>query len=299
MPKERVPHLCRPFEFSRWWFIVSAVALAVVAIYLFLWNWGQLEISRDYKVADLLKDGADISLKIGALVGGILAIYKYLYRRYEPLVYYVTCGLIHFSLIKDLCEFNPNFRRISHLERCNFAKHDFVLQQCHDLPMIVLHQSDMNTLGLKEGSQVDLEFTTPDGKTIWAIAYVFSFESTGKEVYQDWPIGISLSLRRFFRIERPFQSQPKEKSEGGIPVPEGWQVVEHNASDLAILHRTYRKGKALFWIAAEEYSVRFRDRADPSKFLSIDSFEDQGRILEYVGISLRVLSRSWFRYRTS
>jgi hypothetical protein len=297
--KEGVKNSRCDFNLSRWWLIVLLSTIAVSLIYLSLWQWGHVAIGGGYKLAELLKDGSEISLKIGALIGGILAAYKYLYRRYEPLVYHVSCGLIPFSLIKDLLESNPSFKKISHLERCHCEKHDYALQICHDLPMVVLHKSDMTTLDLKEGAKVDLEFTTPDGKTIWVVAYAFSFESTGKPVYDDWPVGLSLSLRRFFRIERPFQSHHEEKTESMIPAPKGWQIIEHNAADLAILHQTYKKGEKMVWIASEDYSVRFRDRDDPSKFFPRDSFKDQGRIMEYVGISLRVLPRSWFRYTAS
>ncbi len=288
------------FDFSRWWLISLATLLFCVFIFAVLWLLGPVQIYFKYTVKDLLKDGADISLKIGGLIGGILAVYKYLYRRFEPIVYYVACGLIPFSLIQNLFDKNEEFKRISKLKDWDHSRSNPLLQHCHDLPMVVLHQTDMETLKIKDGSPVDLEFNTPSGRKIWTIAYAFSYESTGKESYKMCPIALSLSLRRFFGIERPFQSHHESISEDEkVDVPEGWRAVEHNASDLAILHQSFKTRNSLVWIVRKEYTVRFKDREDHTRFFGKDNLEGEGRIMEYVGISLRVLPRNWFRYHAS
>jgi hypothetical protein len=72
---------------------------------------------------------------------------------------------------------------------------------------------------------------------------------------------------------------------------------EVNRGGLAHLHGTTQQGKALVWMASRSYSVRFRNREHPDMYYARDDFEGEGHILEYVGISLRVLPRSGLRYR--
>ena len=287
---------------SRWWLVTLALALALTVTFVGLWLWGDVEVSAErpepYLARDLLKDGADIALKLGAVVGGMLAIYRYWYHRYEPLVYYVSCGLIPRTLLEDLYNSNAQFQRFAQRLGLSLPLEDGVLQRWHDLPIIVLHRFDMDTLGLGEGAKVDLRFDTPDGKMIWAIGFVFSFQSTGQSYYDGWPIGVSLSLRRYFRMERPFQAELHGSEDASSEeLPDGWFKVEVNRDGLARLHGTAKLGHALVWMASESYSVRFRDQGHPDRFYAKDDFKGGGRVLEYVGISLRVLPRSGLRYR--
>lgn len=286
---------------SRWWLVAGALGLALTVTFVSLWLFGDITVSREtrepYVVRDLLKDGADIALKLGAVMTGMLAIYRYWYHRYEPLVYYVSCGLIPRTLLEDLYDSNAQFQRFAASLGMSRPPEDRLLQRWHDLPIIVLHRFDMDTLGLAEGAKVDLRFDTPDGKTLWAIGFVFSFQSTQKCDYDEWPIGVSLSLRRYFRMERPFQAELQEADDASQEPPDGWRKVEVNREGLARLHGTTKEGHALVWMASEEYSIRFRDRQHPDTFYAKDNFNGEGHILEYVGISLRVLPRSGLRYR--
>lgn len=50
-------------------------------------------------------------------------------------------------------------------------------------------------------------------------------------------------------------------------------------------------------MAASDYSIRFRHRETNEYFGKDDLDAEEGLILEYVGISLRVYRRSGFRYR--
>lgn len=288
---------------SRWWLVCGVLALALTVTFASLWLWGDVEVRGDtrepYLLRDLLKDGADIALKLGAVVAGMLAIYRYWYHRYEPLVYFVSCGLIPRTLLEDLHKSNTQFQRFARRLGLEGPPEDRVLQRWHDLPIIVLHSVDVDTLGVSEGAKVDLRFDTPEGMTIWAIAFAFSFQSTGRSEYDDWPVGVSLSLRRYFRMERPFQAELHGASDGSQKPPDGWFKVEVNAGGLARLHGTTQEGQALVWMASKEYSVRFRDRKHPDMFFAQDDFKDAGRLLEYVGISLRVLPRSGLRYRAA
>jgi hypothetical protein len=229
----------------------------------------------------------------------MLAVYRYWYHRYEPLVYVVSCGLIPRTLLEDLYRNNPQFQRFASRLGLQSPTNDRLLQRWHDLPIIVLHRVDLDTLGLSEGSKVDLRFDLPDGRAVWAIAVAFSFQSTGRMEYEDWPVGLSLSLRRYFRIERPFQIELHGASEESREPPDGWSRVEVNASGLARLHGTAQRAQALVWMASKEYSVRFRDRECPNAFFAKDDFEGAGRLLEYVGISLRVFPRNGLRYRAA
>jgi hypothetical protein len=287
---------------SRWWLVGTVLALGLAVTFVSLWVWGDVEVrgraAEPYLVRDLLKDGADVALKLGAVVAGMLAIYRYWYHRYEPLVYFVSCGLIPRTLLEDLYSRNSQFQRFAQRLGLPGPPRDRLLQRWHDLPIIVVHKFDMDTLGVSEGAKVDLRFDTPDGKAIWAIAFAFSFQSTGVSDYHDWPVGLSLSLRRYFRIERPFQAELHGASgDRANEPPDGWCRVEVNSGGLARLHGTTQQGRALIWMASEEYSVRFRDRRHPDMFFAEDDLEGEGRLLEYVGISLRVFSRSGLRYR--
>lgn len=287
---------------SRWWLITVALALGLASTYLALWLWGDLNLAdaatEPYRLRDLLKDGADVALKLGAVVAGMLAIYRYWYHRYEPLVYFVSCGLIPRTLLEDLYAANDRFKRFAERLDVRAPVDDRVLQRWHDLPIIVLHRVDMDTIGVSEGAKVDLLFDTPDGRAIWAIAFAFSYQSTERSEYDDWPVGVSLSLRRYFRIERPFQAELHGAGASSSQAPpEGWYKVEVNPGGLARLHGTAQEGRALVWMASQHYSVRFRDRTGPDVFFAADDLHGEGRVLEYVGVSLRVFARSALRYR--
>lgn len=286
---------------SRWWLVVAVLTLGLAVVFLSLWFWGGVEVeggTPPYLVRDLLKDMADIALKLGAVVAGMVAIYRYWYHRYEPLVYFVSCGLIPRTLLDDLYASNTRFRHVAATLGLLGRPEGNRLQRWHDLPIVVLHRFDMDTLGLNEGAKADLRFDTPDRTAIWAIAFVFSFESTGQSAYADWPIGLSLSLRRYFRIERPFQGELHVAGDDSPQAPpDGWRKVEVNPLGLARLHGVTAQRGALVWMASEDYSVRFRDRARPDLFFAEDDFDGEGRLLEYVGVSLRVFSRSGLRYR--
>jgi hypothetical protein len=113
--RERVPVAWRLS--SRWWSVSAVVALGLTLIFASLSVWGNIElrsgVAEPYLVHNLLKDGADIALKLGAVVGGMLAVYRYWYHRYEPLVYFVSCGLIPRTLLEDLYRNNPQFQRFA------------------------------------------------------------------------------------------------------------------------------------------------------------------------------------------
>jgi hypothetical protein len=194
----------------------------------------------------------------------------------------------------DLLRENGAFRRVCERVRLPEEPEDRDWERVHDLPLIVFHSSSIETLGIQEGSPVDLRFETPDGKVIWAVALAFTCESmvysTAK--YEDWPIALSLSLRRYFRIERPFNDYGDEKQ----TPPKGWQRVEVFKAGYARLHGTTEHGEKLVWIASDGYSVRFRDPKGRDRFHNEDDPDDQ-RVLEYVGISLRIYRRSGLRYR--
>jgi hypothetical protein len=267
---------------SRWWLVTTVLVLALTATFGSLWFWGDIEVAGEttepYLVRDLLKDSTDIALKLAAVVGGMLAIYRYWYHRYEPLVYYVSCGLIPRTLLEELHTSNAQFRQFAQRLGLPHLPEDRRLQRWHDLPIIVLHRFDMGTLGLAEGSKVDQRFDTPDGNTVWAIAFAFSFQSTGKRHYDDWPIGLSLSLRRYFRMERPFQTELQGAKDGAAQQPpEGWFKVEVNSGGLARLHGTTKHGEALVWMASESYSLRFRDRKASDLSLAGDRVARDGR----------------------
>lgn len=279
-------------------FIGIVVIIFELLIIVIFWQYGNLHVANKndsiYFLRELLIDSTETALKIGAVLAGIIGIYKYWYSRYEPLIYFVACGLIPISLAYDLVARNPSFRRL--WGKKELPKEDSVadLQRLHDLPIIVLHRSTLELLGIGEGAKVDLIFQTPEDKAIWAIAFAFSFESTGKENYKDWPIGVSLSLRRYFRMERPCSIKCLR---GKAPV--GWKIVKMNTKDLANLHASTKLGNDVVWMASDKYSVRFRDPDYPFTFFDKDSFQGRGRILEYIGISLRVMKRSLVRYRAA
>jgi hypothetical protein len=158
----------------------------------------------------------------------------------------------------------------------------------------------MKTLGVTEADAVDLRFETKD-RTIWKTAFSFEQASRGltdeeRDIYERWPPALSVSLRRYFRVERPFQ--PPLQVSGPIKVPEGWGQVVKSRAGLARLHGTAAdKPGTLVWIAASDYSVRFRD-LEGNQYFGADRLDDErGLILEYVGISLRVYRRSGLRYR--
>ncbi len=87
---------------SRWWLVTTFLGLGLTATFASLWLWGDVKVpgssEKPYLVRELLKDGADIALKLGAVIAGMLAIYRYWYHRYEPLVYFVSCGLASTSV---------------------------------------------------------------------------------------------------------------------------------------------------------------------------------------------------------
>lgn len=284
---------------SRWW-AVALVLLGWGLIWLVpLALFGSTRMSEDpdkaYLLREFLKDAADVALKTGAVVAGALGIYRYWYHRYEPLVYFVTCGLIPKVLLEDLSRESVEFVTVS--KRMKLGTRDPVdlIKRWHDLPLVVLHRRDMDTLGVSDGSQVDLLFRTPDDKSIWASAFVFAFPST-THAYDAWPLGLSISLRRFFRMERPFQPHFVGRTEPEDP-PEGWQKVEASAGQLARFHQATEQGRALIWMASMSYTVRFADPNNPELYHAEDDLDGCPRIFEYSGISLRVFRRTSIRYR--
>jgi hypothetical protein len=72
------------------------------------------------------------------------------------------------------------------------AQDNRVAHQWHGLPIVVRQRSSLEILGLGGGSQADLEFHTPGGETMWAIAFVFAFPND--DVFEGWPICLSISL---------------------------------------------------------------------------------------------------------
>jgi hypothetical protein len=286
---------------TRWWVLIISLVVLLAVTFVALWLGRNTVVggtSEDpYLLREFLVDGADVALKLGAVLAGVLGVYRYWYHRYEPLVYFVACSPCPVPLLENLRRENPAFARVCERLGLPSQPEDRDWERVHDLPLIVFHASSIETLRLSEGSAVDLRFETPDGKVIWAIALAFTFESMAERGsrYADWPIGLSLSLRRYFRIERPFHDYYGKKKQNP---PKGWQRVEVFSEGYARLHGTTQHGKKLLWIASDQYSVRFRDPEARDKFHSEDDIGGD-RVLEYVGISLRVYRRSGLRYRGS
>lgn len=298
---EKPPSDIRPPRSASLWRLVvhTPVELAVITfmvagIYTVLWLWSSVHVGPgNYHVRDLLEDGADISLKLGAVVAGAIAICRYWYQRYEPLVFFTRCGIIPNHLRHAIDQTNPKLRQPRRWRR---GRDDAAALVFHDLPVVVLQRSDMNLLHLKEGAQVDLEFERPDGSKMWAIAFAFSYP--GSELTpREPPVALSLSLREYFRIDRAY---PGESLDGTTPpAPPGYQLVEVNRHDLANLSATTRGGAALAWLTDNHYTVSFRDPKHLETHYSEDVLDaSQGRILEYGGIALRVMRRSSLRYRS-
>jgi hypothetical protein len=286
---------------SRWWVLIISLLVLLSTTFLALWAGRDTVIGGTaedpYLLREFLVDGSDVALKLGAVIAGVLGVYRYWYRRYEPLIYFVACSPCPVLLLTDLLNENGAFRRVCERVRLPDKPQDRDWERVHELPLIVFHSSSIETLGIQEGSPVDLRFETPDAKVIWAVALAFTFESMAQSMakYEDWPVALSLSLRRYFRIERPFHDyQGKTKQRP----PPGWQRVEVFKAGYARLHGTTQHGEKLVWIASDGYSVRFRDPNARDRFHNEDD-PGENRVLEYVGISLRVYRRSGLRYRGS
>jgi hypothetical protein len=296
--------------------------------------------TTDYLLGVLVKDVVELGLKLGALVGGILAVYRYWYNRYEPLVYFVSCGLVDQNMAAALMKGSPKLRALCGGIDVKDLKHHSCQEfrdaycQCQDLPLVIMHKNQMASLCLKEADRVDVEFDLPDGGKLWAIAYAFNYDTISTHIEIDgydhlsrWPLGITMSLRRYFRMERPVMrtsSGPLKGSDPEAPAslerrrlvgdaPKGWQIIRVNAKFLVPFHRVI--DGALYWMVRDDYTVRFFDRSAPDDFYSEDSVErapqddsagptaeavyEPGRVAEYTGISLRVHRRNWIRYRPS
>lgn len=289
-----------------WKFVLAGLTVCLITVFGSLWLGRDVvvggTVEAPYLLRHLLADGADIALKLGAVFAGILGIYRYWYLRYEPLVYFVVCSTLPTTILEDLLRDNPTFRSVCKRERLNLPAQpkDEDWERVHNLPIILFHDTSKDSLGISEGSTVDLRFDTPDGKVIWTIAFAFSFESiTSRSAdYTYWPVALTLSLRRYFRMERPFHDPSENGRTKERKPPEGWQRVEVYPKGFARLHGTTEQEGKLLWIACDQYSVRFRDPHTRDKFFEDDD-KDDDRFLEYVGISLRVYRRSAFRYRAS
>jgi hypothetical protein len=277
---------------GEWWAVATVLGVVIGMLLLVLWVWGDARVGgADYRLRDLVRDGSDAVLKFGAVIVGLIAIYRYWYHRYEPLVYKVSCGIIPRPLVRQIVESSARARRLP--IRTPFdTLDDSQVQRFHQTAVIVLQESDLEALGIASGAEVDLEFETPEGRKIWAVAHAFVFPRD--DVYANWPTALSMSLRGLFRIERPFPGPPDMVGEPFVP--DGWQLVEINNRDLARLTGTTQRGRSNAVIVRKEYGVRFRSR--DGEFHARDDLEaDRGRILEYVGISLRVYRRNALRYR--
>jgi hypothetical protein len=303
--RESTPGLALAWRVGRhWWVLVGVVVLLLGAAFLALWLARDVLVTakagEPYLLREFMVDGADVALKIGAVIAGILGIYRYWYHRYEPLLYFVTCSPCPVPLLQDLRQENLAFEKVTRRVGLPDKPTDRDWERVHDLPIVVFHDTSKASLGISEGSIVDLRFETPGGEVIWAVALAFTFESMSRAApaYQDWQIAVSLSLRRYFRIERPFHDYFDEGQKSHKP-PDGWQRVEVFKAGYARLHGTTEHGRKLLWIASDEYSIRFRDVQTPG---TVDVFypeddPEEARVLEYVGISLRVFRRSGLRYR--
>ena len=77
--------------------------------------------------------------------------------------------------------------------------------------------------------------------------------------------------------------------------------MEVNPSDLALLHHQSQPGKPVQWWATNNYSVSFINVAPDGEITteSVDDLKNAGHILEYVGISLRLMRRGWLRYHAN
>ena len=287
---------------TRWWVLILTLLTLLAVAFVALWLGRNVVVggtpNEPYLLRQFLADGADVALKMGAVIVGILGVYRYWYHRYEPLVYFVACSPCPVPLLEDLRRENPAFARICERLSVPPEPADEDWERVHDLPFLVVHETSRKSLGVSEGSTVDLRFQAPDGEVTWAIAFAFTFESMKERgsAYRDWPVGLSLSLRRYFRIERPFHDYQKNGRRKEQTPPEGWQRVEVFGPGYARLHGTTQQGRKLLWIASSHYSVRFRDPHGLDRFHERDDAGEE-RVLEYVGISLRVYRRSGLRYR--
>jgi hypothetical protein len=287
---------------TRWWVLLLSFVVLLAATFGALWLGKDIVVGGTkgdpYLLREFLVDGADVALKLGAVGAGILGVYRYWYHRYEPLVYFVACSPCTLTLLEDLRRDNPAFAKIC--ERLDLPAQPLAedWERVHDLPLIVFHETSRKSLGVSEGSMVDLRFETPDGNVIWSTGFAFTFESIkeARAEYSEWPVALSLSLRRYFRIERPFHDFFSGEDRREQEPPEGWQRVEVYYPGYARLHGTTQHGTKLLWIASDSYSVRFRDPIGRDRFHHRDD-PGEFRVLEYVGIALRVYRRSGLRYR--
>jgi hypothetical protein len=98
---------------SRFWVAGLLLVAATIATVAVLWLWGGALIEpgkEPYLLRDLLADAADIALKLGAVVAGLLGIYRYWYQRHEPLVFLVLCRLLPLPLLDNLYKVSKRFR---------------------------------------------------------------------------------------------------------------------------------------------------------------------------------------------
>jgi hypothetical protein len=91
-----------------------------------------------------------------------------------------------------------------------------------------------------------------------------------------------------------------ESEDATSTLPDGWHAIEVNIHRYYKLSETPPQGDRLVWLVSDAYSQRFRDGEDLDDIHPTDAFEgEDGRMLEFLGISLRVLPRNALRYRSS
>lgn len=302
---------------GHWWTVALACVAVLTALLGGLIFGAHLDVRagpRTYELGNALKDTADIALKLGAVLAGTLGVYRYWYQKYEPLVYFTSCGVINKRLLHDVLTADRARMLVGAPEEVRSPEE---AQYWQNLPLIILHKSAMESLRLRNGSAVDLEFTTPDGSRIWATAQALSFTPDRESPLI--PIALSKSLRNYFGIERDHpgvmdgdtglsqrdaDGASDASSEGNIDgasrVSNQWQEVQVNAVDYWKLSESTEDGKRLVWLASNAYCYRFRDVDKPHEVHPVDDYDaDRARILEYSGIALRVYRRNAVRYRGS
>lgn len=207
-----------------------------------------------------------------AILAAIWAGIRLIHRHYENFLFFSGCHVLSLSLRDALQTSNLKFHK-------ELADHAF-------RPLIILPRKLKSYLNVKDGANVILRFKPPDKDELIVVAQAFWYP-------QDpdlWDLfeqpALSLTLRRYFGIERPTLGADEE-------VPQGWRIIEHgttraNKQEMAILHKTSEKNGNLIWLCDEKYSNRFwlpEKNAQGAKYR--DDWAD-GWFLEYSGIALCV-----------
>ncbi len=207
-----------------------------------------------------------------AILAAIWAGIRLIHKRYEKFLFFSGCHVLTLSLRDALQASNPKF----HKELADHASR----------PFIILPRKLSSYLNVKDGANVILSFNPPDEDELIVVAQAFWYP----EDADLWDLfeqpALSLTLRRYFGIERPTLGADEE-------VPQGWRIIEHgttraNKQEMAILHRTSEKNGNLIWLSKDQYSNRFwfpDKNAQGAKYR--DDWMD-GWFLEYSGIILRV-----------